>query len=99
MADNKKRRNLNEGESPLRNDTDYEYNEKNSAKPKMSTVDWLGWSLMALIIFISVVAYPRFDTERPTIPEVFYCGWMTAVSTGLGRFANLNRSICLLDIV
>ena len=43
-----------------------------------------GWFLMACVVLISIVTFPRFNTEKPTIQEVFYCGWMTAVSTGLG---------------
>ena len=39
---------------------------------------------MACVVIISVVTFPRFNTEKPTTQEVFYCGWMTAVSTGLG---------------
>lgn len=39
---------------------------------------------MLCVVVISIVTFPRFNTDKPTIHEVFYCGWMTAVSTGLG---------------
>lgn len=56
-----------------------------SPRPKMSTIDWMGWILMACVVLISIISIPRTQGySKPTIHEVFFYGWMTAVSTGLG---------------
>lgn len=75
--------NTNENDSPTRErGLDYDY-EKSMLKPLR--VDWTSWALMALVVVISVVGYPSFNPrEKPTVHEVFYYGWMTAVSTGFG---------------
>ena len=53
--------------------------------PKPSRVDWTGLAVLILIILVTVLFCPTFNIqEKPTLHEVFYYGWITAVSTGLG---------------
>ena len=47
--------------------------------------DYLGVLLLAIVIFITIFLYPRWDSATAvTIHHVFYYGWITAISTGLG---------------
>lgn len=62
-------------------DNDKTKNNSNSAKT--STLTIVGFAILAVI---SVVTLPRpfQPEERPTILHVWYYGWITALSTGLG---------------
>jgi hypothetical protein len=59
-------------------------------KSRESKFDWLGWSTLLLIIIITILGYPSNilpftnDAKLISLFEVWYYGWITAVSTGLG---------------
>jgi len=62
-----------------------ESDDNTAPMPKPRRIDGLGLALLAVIVLITVLTYPSFDIrEKPTAHEVFYYGWITAVSTGLG---------------
>jgi hypothetical protein len=48
--------------------------------------DLLGYSLLALLIVVTFVTYPDFDTlkQKVTAQHVWYFGWITAIATGAG---------------
>ena len=77
----------NEFDSPIR--------ESERMMPKPSRIDFIGIFLMGLIVFITAFCYPKFNSdEKPTIHEVFYYGWITAISTGLGVVPFLFFRFC-----
>jgi len=48
-------------------------------------IDWPGWLLLVLIVIISMVSYSRLKTsDKVSLDQVWFYGWVTAVSTGLG---------------
>lgn len=52
---------------------------------EIESIDYLGWTSLIFIILITLYALP--DTLSPTkieVNHVWYFGWITAVSTGLG---------------
>jgi zinc transporter, ZIP family len=53
---------------------------------KDSEVDLVAYVLVGLILFITIYFYPpkSQEGEIPSLQYVFYHGWITAVSTGLG---------------
>lgn len=50
-----------------------------------TTPSWV-YGLFALFIVVTIVAFPRpFQPHgQPSLKHVFYYGWLTAISTGLG---------------
>ena len=46
--------------------------------------DYLGCALLLLLILVTIFTYPDLTTKKCTINQVWYYGWITAVSTGLG---------------
>jgi hypothetical protein len=54
-------------------------NSKGAAK-----IDYMGYAILLLLIVITIVTYPRIPVSRVTWHQVWYYGWITAVSTGLG---------------
>jgi hypothetical protein len=49
--------------------------------------DWISYLLMTVIGIITVIYYPWKQNEDPlyvSMETVWYCGWLTAVSTGFG---------------
>jgi len=44
----------------------------------------MGYALLAVLLVVTVVTYPRGDRSKATWQHVWYYGWITAVSTGLG---------------
>jgi hypothetical protein len=59
-------------------------------KSRGSNFDWMGWCTLLLIIIITILGYPSNlfpftnDVQMISLFEVWYYGWITAVSTGLG---------------
>jgi hypothetical protein len=49
---------------------------------KETGTDWLSYGLLGLLVFITVFYFPR--SEEVNTSYVFYHGWITAISTGLG---------------
>ena len=48
-------------------------------------IDWAAWCLLLVFAVISIAAYPGdLDGTTVTAQKVFFYGWLTAVSTGLG---------------
>jgi len=66
--------------------------QKQEVGGRSKKMDVLGLFFLLLLIFVSLFAYPcpGFSTEcfkldaPPTLHQVFYFGWITAISTGLG---------------
>jgi zinc transporter, ZIP family len=51
--------------------------------------DWPAYICLALVIGITIFTYPFADygaDDEIVMKHVWYCGWLTAVSTGLGVF-------------
>ena len=59
---------------------------KDEKKSSGSEIDVFGWVLLAIVIAITIFTYPSIDSWKVKVTEmhVFYYGWVTAVSTGLG---------------
>ena len=57
--------------------------KENRIRPK---TDYAGYALLLLTIGITVVShwYRTNSTGKATVAEVWYYGWLTAISTGLG---------------
>lgn len=54
---------------------------------KKKEIDYVSYILLAVIVAITVLAYPEDLHDRESvvkIEHVFYYGWITAISTGLG---------------
>jgi len=56
--------------------------ETGGRKKGEESTDWLSYSLFGILVFITVFYYPK--TEEVNTSYVFYHGWITAISTGLG---------------
>jgi ZIP family zinc transporter len=52
--------------------------------PESSTSQIRSYVILLIFALITIVAYPGVGLQTPTIHTVFYCGWISAVSTGLG---------------
>jgi len=65
-------------------------NRKNDSKKVADASDassnvWMSWGALAVLLIISYIALPSdLRPTQPTIQHVFYYGWVTALSTGLG---------------
>jgi ZIP family zinc transporter len=46
--------------------------------------DWLSYLLLVLVVAVTVFSFPREVFEGVSLQKVWYFGWITAVSTGLG---------------
>jgi hypothetical protein len=46
--------------------------------------DWLSYSLLVALIAVTLTTFPSDCITRVTLQKVWYFGWITAVSTGLG---------------
>ena len=47
--------------------------------------DLFGWLILICIVIISAVSYGRLKvSQKVTLEQVWFYGWVTAVSTGLG---------------
>lgn len=46
--------------------------------------DYLSYSLLLLVVLISIVTFPEDWSSSVSIGHVWYYGWVTAVSTGAG---------------
>lgn len=58
---------------------------KNKVVAKKQTFDTLGWSALLLLVIITYATCPStFITDKATLGQVWYYGWITAISTGLG---------------
>ena len=57
--------------------------KENIVRPK---TDYLAYSLLLLTVGITIVShfYRSKSTGQSTVAEVWYYGWLTAISTGLG---------------
>lgn len=65
-------------------DDEYEKNKKDLAD-KHTSIDWIGFSLLLIVILISICTCPsKLVTPTVTLQQVWYYGWITAISTGLG---------------
>lgn len=53
---------------------------------KTSEIDYLSWFLLASVALITIYTYPTdcWTVEKVSVHHVFYYGWITAVSTGVG---------------
>lgn len=50
-----------------------------------SNIDWRAISLFCVFVFITIFTYPYNNNSGKVTPQdVWYYGWITAVSTGLG---------------
>jgi hypothetical protein len=61
--------------------------QKSDRENKTSNqVDIAGWVLLAIVVAVTIFAYPDGESWKTKVSEkhVFYYGWVTAVSTGLG---------------
>jgi len=73
--------------------TDTDNNNDESNKGKSFSVnwkfDWPAYICLLIVIGITIFTYPFADygvDDEIVIKHVWYCGWLTAVSTGLGVF-------------
>lgn len=70
-----------------KNDDDEKDDDKKMIKEKIKTAPWV---YCALVIFALITYVTKPDPlqpphgESPSIQHVFYYGWLTAISTGLG---------------
>ena len=64
----------------LDDDTD-ERKGKIKAKP-----NYVGYALLATVVLLTYFLYPNnpINDDSISVHHVFYCGWLTAISTGLG---------------
>jgi hypothetical protein len=60
---------------------DRKYSVHSTDNPNL---DWRACTLLTIVIFVTFFCYPSMDTEKVTIHQVWYYGWITAVSTGIG---------------
>lgn len=52
---------------------------------KHKSFDMIGWFVILIIIFITIFTCPsQFKILKVTLIHVWYYGWITAISTGLG---------------
>jgi ZIP family zinc transporter len=61
---------------------------KISVKKKKPTTDYISYAFLAIVIGVTVLAFPEDffsnNLEAVKLSHVFYYGWITAISTGLG---------------
>lgn len=50
---------------------------------KADPVDYLGYFLLIILIVVTVFSQPDW-TQKVSVHHVWYYGWITAISTGLG---------------
>lgn len=50
---------------------------------KVANVDYFGYFLLLILIAVTVFTQPDW-TEKVSVHHVWYYGWITAISTGLG---------------
>jgi hypothetical protein len=50
---------------------------------KADPVDYLGYFLLIILIAVTVFSQPDW-TQKVSVHHVWYYGWITAISTGLG---------------
>lgn len=57
--------------------------KENRIRPK---TDYVGYALLLLTIGVTIAShlYRTKSTGKATVAEVWYYGWLTAISTGLG---------------
>jgi hypothetical protein len=64
------------------------YGKNRTTKPlkQPKQFDWLGYGLLVILIIITIVTYPDFDSLKRKVnaQHVFYYGWITAIATGGG---------------
>lgn len=62
--------------------------EYNKGKPLKANKqpDYFAYCCLAAVIFITIWLYPGniSNDDNISVKHVFYCGWLTAVSTGIG---------------
>jgi hypothetical protein len=66
---------------------DDDENEKNKRglADKHSNIDWIGFLLLFIVTLITVFTCPsKLLTPTVSTQQVFFFGWITAISTGLG---------------
>lgn len=49
-----------------------------------SPPDFLAWFLIFAVVIITVFGYPDWSEPHASVHHVWYYGWITAVSTGIG---------------
>jgi hypothetical protein len=64
------------------NKTEQEVVPENAKSPQRD--DWLSYSLLICLIGVTLTTFPTDCIARVTLQKVWYFGWITAVSTGLG---------------
>jgi hypothetical protein len=58
---------------------------RTSSKAKPVSVDYASWAALAALVCVSYATYPTtLIADGATLGQVWYYGWITAVSTGLG---------------
>lgn len=70
---------------PQTNGKSHHEHEHAAAKPAHFRTSW--WTIAAYIVIFAISKYtlPRdLHPSQPTLSHVWYYGWVTAVSTGLG---------------
>ena len=74
--------------NPTQDDIDTPDIETNKGKTHniFQQTDWKGYSLLAIVVLITYYTFPPVvaNDDMITTHHVFYCGWITAVSTGFG---------------
>ena len=69
----------------VKKDNKVKKSRSTSSNSKGATkIDYVGYAILLLLIVITIVTYPRIAESRVTWQQVWYYGWITAVSTGLG---------------
>ncbi len=62
-------------------------NSHDEEKIKFPKIDWIAYTLLVIVIFITWYSYPSQeygDDGNMSLQFVWYCSWLTAVATGLG---------------
>jgi hypothetical protein len=61
-------------------------NEKGKNRPPTRPATPLEWAALAMLFFLTyfLMPHPLHAEGEPSLQHVFYYGWLTAVSTGLG---------------
>mmetsp|Transcript_1220 Transcript_1220/g.1597 ORF Transcript_1220/g.1597 Transcript_1220/m.1597 type:complete len:354 (+) Transcript_1220:101-1162(+) len=69
----------------LKNEDEKSSNTENTHSESESKSSWLSWFTLILLLLISYFTVPEdFRPTSPTLKHVWYYGWVTALSTGLG---------------
>ena len=73
------------GPNSNKKDNKVKKSRSNSSSSKGGAkIDYVGYAVLLILIVITIVTYPRDTVSRVTWQQVWYYGWITAVSTGLG---------------